>query len=133
MAGEARSLGLGEITTIHEMKTASMIVAAAKLGVLAGGGSDEQLEAAGRYGAAVGLAFQIRDDMLDLTSSEAKLGKSTSDAESKKSTFATLLGPEACGILVAKKTEEAKEAVRESFENTQFFYWLADFLAERDS
>ena len=133
MNGEGKNLGLGEITTIHEMKTASMIIAAAKLGVLAGGGSNEQLQAAEAYGAALGLAFQIRDDMLDLTAGEDQLGKSTSDTKSGKSTFATLLGIEACKILVVKKTDEAKGAVRETFENAQFFCWLADFLAERDS
>ena len=132
MEGEKRAFNIDEITTVHEMKTASMIKAAARMGVIAGGGSSKQLEAATKYADAIGVAFQIRDDILDYTSTTEELGKPVgSDAESGKSTFASLLGIEKCEEIIETKTQEAKEAVRGAFEDTEFLLWLADMLAKR--
>lgn len=132
MDGEKRSLSIEEITNVHELKTASMIKAAARMGVIAGGGSEKQLEAATKYADAIGVAFQIRDDILDYTSTTEELGKPVgSDKENEKSTFASLLGIEKCEKIIEEKTDEAKKAVSESFEKPEFLVWLADMLAKR--
>lgn len=132
MEGEGKKLSIMQVELIHEHKTAAMIKAAAKLGVIAGGGNAEQLAAAERYADAVGLAFQIRDDVLDVTSTSAELGKPIgSDKESDKTTFYTLLGLQECEKRIMTKTEEAKSAVKDNFDSPEFLIWLADMLAGR--
>ncbi|NLA88048.1 MAG: geranyl transferase, partial [Clostridiales bacterium] len=103
-------------------------------GVHAAGGADGQLEAASRYAKSAGMAFQIRDDVLDGTATSAQLGKSSgSDAASGKATFFSLLGVERCGELIAFETERAKQAIRWAFPDTEFLSRLADELAEREN
>ncbi len=132
MDGEKRKLSIQDITNIHTLKTASMIRAAARMGVIAGGGTERQLEAAAKYADAVGIAFQIRDDVLDYTSTTEELGKPVgSDRENEKSTFASIFGTDACEALIHERTEAAKAAARYAFENPEFLVWLADMLAKR--
>ena len=80
-----------------------MIVAACQMGVAAAGGGEAQMEAAGCFGAAVGTAFQIRDDILDVTSTNEVLGKPVgSDAEEHKNTYMALYGEEKCCAMSAR-------------------------------
>lgn len=89
-------------------KTGALIRCACKMGCIAAGVDDETIAKADRYGACVGLAFQIIDDILDITSTTEVLGKPVgSDAASNKTTFATLLGIENADKLAANLTEEA--------------------------
>ena len=123
---------LDGVRLVHEKKTAALIRAAAKMGVISGGGSEEQLMAAEAYADAIGIAFQIRDDLLDIYATEAELGKPIgSDKESGKVTFASLLGAEECERIIAEKTEEAKRAVEGKFKNAAFLAELAEKLAVR--
>ncbi len=134
MKAEGKRLSVAELTEIHTLKTAAMLRAAAVIGVLSAGAviGGELTAAADRYAAALGLAFQIRDDMLDCISTTETLGKPAgSDTARGKSTFVSLLGLNACAELVREKTEEAKLAVRGRFADTGFLEWLADFLAGR--
>ena len=132
MLGEAKTLTENEITRIHSLKTASLIAACAKIGVAAAGGSEKQLAAAEKYAESLGLAFQIRDDILDVTSDTATLGKPVgSDAENGKNTFVSLYGIEKCEKLVIENTKKAKSAIEGIFEDTAFLAWLADYLADR--
>lgn len=132
MLGESKTLSEEELTQIHSLKTASLLVACAKIGVAAAGGSAVQLSAAEKYAEALGLAFQIRDDILDVTSDTATLGKPVgSDAENDKNTFVTLYGIEKCQQLVLENTEKAKAAIKDVFEKGAFLAWLADYLAGR--
>ncbi len=132
MEGETRRFSIDEVNVTHELKTAAMIKAAARMGVIAGGGSEEQLAAAEKYADAIGLAFQIRDDVLDVTATEEELGKPIgSDAANGKSTFYTLLGIDECERIIDEKTEEAKAALKGAFADTGFFDWLAELLAKR--
>lgn len=133
MDGECRSLSADEIENIHKMKTAAMIAAASKMGVIAGGGNAVQLAAAEKYADSVGLAFQIRDDILDLTSTEEILGKPIgSDKKSEKSTFVTAFGLDECERIISRETEKAKEAITEAFSRPEFLIWLADYLSRRE-
>ena len=87
-----------------------MIRAACMLGVLAGGGSSQQLDAASEFAHHLGLAFQIRDDMLDVIGDAAELGKAVG-VDSTKNTFVQLIGLEKCDQLVRFHTEKAIDAL----------------------
>ena len=132
MLGEGKALTEEELNAINTRKTGALLIAACTMGVAAGGGTEEQIEAAARYGAALGAAFQIRDDMLDVLSTEEELGKPIgSDAQEKKNTYMTLLGGEECQRRIEKLNAAAKEALNGVFEDTGFLYSLADSLAVR--
>jgi len=132
IAGEGKTLTAQELTRIHSGKTASLLIACAEIGVYAAGGSEAQLQAAREYAADIGLAFQIQDDILDVTASEAELGKPIgSDAANRKCTYVTLFGPENCQKLVEEKTNSACRALAEAFPETEFLSSLAHRLASR--
>lgn len=134
MQAEGRTLTIGELTLVHSLKTASMLRAAAEIGVVAAGAGKEQRLAAAAYAKALGLAFQVRDDMLDCTATTQKLGKPAgSDAARRKNTFFSLLGISACEEVVRNKTDEAKSAIRGKFADTGFLEWIADWLAGREN
>lgn len=90
------------------------------------------LEAAALFGASIGMAFQIRDDMLDVLSTAEELGKPIgSDAEEHKNTYMALLGEEKCMELIVRLTEQAKAALGEAFTDTAFLCELADSMVSR--
>ena len=127
---ESTELTEEQLSGLQSRKTGSLLIAACRMGVICAGGTDEQEECAMRYGAALGAAFQIRDDMLDELSSEAELGKPVgSDRSVGKTTFMTLFGAEKCAAMVKKLTQAAKDAARGL--DGGFLCDLADFLAER--
>ncbi len=131
---EGLILSRRELTEIHKRKTSAMIEAACAMGVAVGRGSEEQMSAALAFAADIGLAFQVRDDLLDTISTVEELGKPIgSDAGNSKSTFATIMGREACESLIQRRTERAKEALRGAFADSRFLEWLADMLANRRS
>ncbi len=130
--GEGKPLSEEELLEIHRRKTSALLEAACVMGVAAAGGTPEQENAAAQYAEKLGLAFQIRDDMLDVIADEAEFGKPIgSDAESGKTTFVTLLGLPACQKLVLQYTEEAKAALGTCFSDASFLKALADRLSER--
>ena len=93
MVGESKRLTEEELDDINSRKTGALLIAACRMGVAAAGGSGEMLEAAAHYGACVGAAFQIRDDILDVISTSEELGKPIgSDAQEHKNTYLALLG-----------------------------------------
>ncbi len=131
MDSETRILSEEEVTELQSRKTGSLLTAACRMGVLAAGGTEEQEDAAMRYGAFIGAAFQIRDDMLDELSTEAELGKPIgSDRAEGKTTFMTLYGAEKCAQMVARLTEGAKAAAR-ALPDPEFLCRMADLLAGR--
>ena len=131
MAGEGRALNREELELLQSLKTGALISAAAVLGCIAAGGTIQQRELVSAYAQALGRAFQVRDDMLDVTSSPEELGKPVgSDRTNEKSTFVTALGLEGCAALVEKLTRQAVEAI-DGFAEPEFHIWLARSLAER--
>ncbi len=120
-----------ELTTMCNHKTGALIAASCRMGCLCGNATAEQLEAARSYGMAIGLAFQIIDDVLDVTSTAEELGKPIgSDAEEEKKTFVTLLGIEAA-MQRAKELTEYAHAQLEKFPNAEFLHQLTDELLNR--
>jgi len=132
LSGEGWHLTIDELLELYSMKTAALISAAARMGVIAGNGTREQVDAAHEYAQAIGLAFQVRDDVLDCVATAEELGKPIgSDIENDKSTFASLMGVETCEKMIQKETEKAISAIEYKFENTEFLSWLAKILADR--
>ena len=132
MEGEGKVLTKEELMDINDRKTSAMIHAACLMGVTCGGGDAQQRAAAAQYARALGLAFQIRDDMLDVISTEAELGKPIgSDAREGKNTFMALYGLERCSAYVHELSEEAAAAVSGAFTDSAFLQQLARSLADR--
>ena len=126
---EQRQCTKQEVLDIQSRKTGRLITAPCVLGVIAGDGTEAQKEAAARFAALLGLAFQIRDDMLDVIGSQAELGKATGmDAE--KNTFVRLYGLDKCGQLVEQYTQEAISAL-DAFEEKDYLVALAKSLTDR--
>jgi geranylgeranyl diphosphate synthase, type II len=98
---------------MHRLKTGALIRSACRMGALAAGATPEQLQAATGYGEAVGLAFQIADDLLDITSSPEAMGKPTgADAAAGRFTFPAVLGLAEAQRRAALTVEQALTAVR---------------------
>ena len=132
MVGESKQLTEDELDDINSRKTGALLIAVCRMGVAAAGGSGEMLEAAAHYGACVGAAFQIRDDILDVISTSEELGKPVgSDAQEHKNTYMTLLGEERCMEMVEKLTNKAKSALCGTFNDTKFLCDLADSMVTR--
>ncbi len=105
---EGRSCTSEELWKMVELKTSALIWGACKSGACLAGASETLQEAAYQYGLCIGLAFQIRDDLLDLFGDAALVGKPVgSDAENDKNTFASIYGPEKCEELIRELTDKA--------------------------
>ncbi len=134
LAGEEHTLGLAELRLMHSKKTGALLESACVIGVIAADGTAEQRTAARSYAAQIGLAFQIRDDLLDQISTTEALGKPVgSDAANHKSTFYTLLGQAGCEEQIHACTVRAKEIVSAAFADSIFLCDMADWLAGRMS
>jgi geranylgeranyl diphosphate synthase type II len=128
---EQRELTEQEVLDIQSRKTGCLIRAACALGAIAGGATEAQFDAACQFAAALGLAFQIRDDMLDVIGIADEFGKPIgSDREEGKVTFVDLFGVDGCQKAVLACTAAAKEAVA-AYDTEGFLSYLADSLARR--
>lgn len=131
LLGEGKTLTYDEIVQIQNLKTGCMIEAAVRLGAIAAGSTSEEEEAVAEYARKIGLAFQIRDDVLDVLGDEAELGKPIgSDQENQKSTFVGLKGIEGCEALIEELTEGAVASLA-SYPGSEFLCELARMLAGR--
>ncbi len=123
------------IEVLREMdykKTACLIKAACELGAVSAGAAEQQIKAASQYGECIGIAFQIKDDILDIISTDDELGKPVgSDCENNKSTYVSLLGLAECGRLVSLLTEKAVAALEYFNGDTAALKRFAYELAER--
>ena len=126
---ETRKCTKQEVLDIQSRKTGALIRAACILGVLAGNGTQQQLEAADQFASALGLAFQIRDDMLDVIGNAEELGKATG-ADANKNTFVQLYGLEECEKMVITYTNQAISALSE-FSDAAYMTELANSLTGR--
>ena len=126
---ETRELTEQEVIAIQSRKTGALINGACVLGVIAGGGDEKKIEAAAAFAGALGLAFQIRDDMLDVIGTQEEMGKGVGTDETKN-TFVKLYGLEKCEELVRKYTDAAIEALG-VFEDNGYMTDLAKSLTDR--
>jgi geranylgeranyl pyrophosphate synthase len=111
LLGEERALMAVELDELHRHKTGALLAAAPRMGGMAAGASSAVQDGLARYGRAIGLAFQIADDLLDATASAAQLGKNPSDAALGKSTYVSLHGLEAARALGEAQVDDALAAL----------------------
>lgn len=126
---EERQCSEQEVLDIQSRKTGALIRCACALGVIAGNGSEEQLQSAVSFASLLGLAFQIRDDILDVIGDAAELGKATG-VDTGKNTFVRLYGVDKCEELVKEYTQKALDCL-DGFSDTQYMRSLAISLTER--
>lgn len=127
-----KDIKLETLMMLDNLKTGALIEAACSLGCIVARADEDKIQAAKEFASNIGLAFQIKDDILDVTSSFEKLGKAIgSDMENGKTTYVTLLGVEECQKLVDKLTDEALKAL-DAFENNEALKEYAIYLAKRD-
>ena len=126
---ENRECTVQEVLDIQNRKTGRLISAACALGAIAGGADEEKFDAACKFAAGLGLAFQIRDDMLDVIGTQEEMGKGVGTDETKN-TFVRIYGLEKCEELVQTYTNYALDAL-DVFENHQFMKELALSLTDR--
>jgi geranylgeranyl diphosphate synthase type II len=119
------------LTLLHSLKTGAIIAGAAELGCVAAEMDDVKRAQAVEYAAQLGLAFQIRDDMLDVVGDEQEFGKPIgSDREEGKVTFVDLRGVDGCASLVEECTAKAKAAIAD-WPDHEFLWQLADQMVGR--
>lgn len=129
---EHKTVDIELVRLMEEKKTANLIEAACMMGCVVAGAEEEKINAAERYAHAIGLAFQIVDDILDVTSTAEELGKPIgSDIDNEKNTFMSLLGIERCRESVAWLTEEAIDALNVFDGDTKDLADFAVALANR--
>ena len=126
---ETRELTEQEVIDIQSRKTGGLINAACVLGVIAGGGDEAKIEAAATFAGALGMAFQIRDDMLDVIGTQEEMGKGVGTDESKN-TFVKLYGLGKCEELVQRYTAVAIDALS-VFDDNTYMTALAKSLTDR--
>lgn len=134
LEGEGSGLTLDGLQTVHMAKTASLIVASVRMGAIAANASPTQITAIEQYGRDVGLAFQIMDDVLDVTSTTSVLGKTSGrDAVLGKSTYAALLGVEGAQQRARALIADGLDCLAGQGMLTQELSQVANFMVTRTS
>ncbi|QDU80319.1 Farnesyl diphosphate synthase [Polystyrenella longa] len=124
---------LDGLEKIHFRKTGRLLRAALRMGAITGGADDLTLSALSEYGYCLGLAFQITDDLLDITGNQAKMGKAVQKDQSHgKATYPGLLGVEASRERAAQLVQRARELISPLGNRSQQLEQLANFVLERD-
>jgi len=127
-----RQQSLQQLTAMHELKTGALIRASVRMGALAGGADEATLARLDGFAAALGLAFQVRDDILDIEADSAQLGKTAGkDAAQNKSTFPALLGIEGARAHLATLSEQMHAALAGEGEAAAPLAALARLAVER--
>ncbi len=113
LQAEGSTVGPEHLEDIHRRKTGALLTSALRMGVLAARGSPELLDALTRYGRALGLAFQITDDLLDIEGDSSEIGKTAGrDIALAKASYPAVHGVEGARRLARARAEEAREAIR---------------------
>jgi geranylgeranyl pyrophosphate synthase len=134
LAAEGLPLEIDEREQVHAAKTGALMLACVRMGALAAGASPARIEALERYGRAVGLAFQIMDDVLDVTSTTSAMGKTAGrDAALGKSTYPALLGVDGARQHAAALIDRGLASLREEGMLTQELSQVANFMVTRTS
>jgi farnesyl diphosphate synthase len=134
LMSEGRNLGQGELTRLQDMKTGCLIAGSCRLGAILGGAGERDRDALGAFGIAMGLAFQIADDVLDVESSSAVTGKATGkDAAAGKATFVSRLGLEGAKTYAREWAETASRRLASFGERANVLRQAAFFAVERRS
>jgi geranylgeranyl pyrophosphate synthase len=132
MEGERRELDLDALRALHAAKTGALLTASCRMGAIAASAAEQVLDAVTRFGRALGLAFQIMDDILDVTSTPEQLGKGTAkDASRGKNTYPGLVGLDASRAEAQQQVRAAEEALEALGAGADGLRTLARFAAAR--
>ena len=133
LEGEGKKLTKAQLVKIHEAKTAALLTTSIRLGAMTANATDKQLEALSVFGRALGLAFQVIDDILDVTASTEVLGKTAGkDAAVEKATYPAILGLDKSRKEAAKLTNEAMDALLPFGKKAQRLREIAEYLLKRE-
>jgi geranylgeranyl diphosphate synthase, type II len=133
LEAEGRRINRRQLRYIHENKTAALLTASVRLGAMAANATPKQLAAITAFGRALGLAFQVIDDILDVTQTSEKLGKSAGkDVAAKKATYPAVLGLEKSRAEARRLTSEAHKALKSLGKGASVLRALADYLLQRE-
>ncbi len=131
--GEGRSLTRRALENIHTRKTGALLTASLRLGAMSANAAPDQLEALTRFGQSIGLAFQVVDDILDLTQTTEQLGKSAGkDQTAEKATYPSLLGLDRSRKEAQRLTTKAIEALALFGARAQPLRLIAGHMLHRD-
>lgn len=132
LEAEGQAISADELRYIHRSKTGALIGAAVQIGALAAGATDAQLAALEAYGRHAGIAFQIVDDILDVTATTAQLGKTAGkDVAQDKATYPALFGLEASREHAAEHHAQALDALETFGDNARPLRWIAERIVHR--
>ena len=133
LEAEGRRLSRAEVRSIHENKTAALLTTSVRLGAMSGNATAKQLRAVTVFGRALGLAFQVIDDILDVTQTSEKLGKSAGkDLAAQKATYPAVIGLEKSRTEARRLTTQAHRALESLGERAGVLRALADYLLARE-
>ncbi|MCH9033167.1 MAG: polyprenyl synthetase family protein [Planctomycetes bacterium] len=133
LLGETKPPSLEKVRYIHQRKTASLFSAACRMGARVGGAAAAQVESLGRYGQALGQAFQIADDLLDVQSTSKALGKKTGkDATAQKQSFPACVGVEQSMSAAQSAVAEAVASIATFGDSAANLRELAEFVVSRN-
>ncbi len=133
LEAEGRNIDMMGLRYIHENKTAAILTTSARLGAMSAGANPKDLDAITKFGRALGLAFQIIDDILDVTQTSEKLGKSAGkDAAAKKATYPAVIGLKKSRLEAKRLTRRAHNALSIFDGKAEALHALANYLLERE-
>ncbi|MBA3830640.1 MAG: polyprenyl synthetase family protein [Chthoniobacterales bacterium] len=133
LEGEGRPSSRAQLRYIHENKTAALLTTAVRLGAMSANATPTQLSAMSDFGRALGLAFQVIDDVLDVTQTSEKLGKSAGkDAAAQKATYPAVIGLDKSRAEAGRLTRQAHEALQPLGKKADTLHALANHLLERE-
>ncbi len=133
LEGEGRPHSPAQLRYIHENKTAALLATSVRLGAMSANATPKQLSAVSHFGRALGLAFQVIDDILDVTQTSEKLGKSAGkDVAAQKATYPAVIGLEKSRIEAARLTRQAHSALKPLGKRAETLRALANYLLERE-
>ena len=133
LEGEGRKLSVAELRYIHERKTSALLACSVRLGGMSANCPPAQLKALTDFGYHVGLAFQVIDDILDVTQTSEQLGKTAGkDTQAQKATYPAIVGLEKSRAIAEQLTEKAFAALKPFGGRAVALQALADFLLKRD-
>ncbi len=133
LEAERQQVGVEQLRYIHECKTAALLTTAIRFGGMSADAPPEKLQALTDFGHALGLAFQVIDDILDVTQTSDKLGKSAGkDLAAQKATYPSILGLDGARQEARRLTAQAHDALRSFGDEADALRALADHLLQRD-
>ncbi len=133
LEAEGRNIDMMGLRYIHENKTAAILTTSVRVGAMSAGANPKDLDAITKFGRALGLAFQIIDDILDVTQTSEKLGKSAGkDAAAKKATYPAVIGLKKSRLEAKRLTRRAHNALSIFDGKAEALHALANYLLERE-